>query len=72
MPRSGAISSTSSRRRAAANEVATPTLCRTPAVVQAEQQRPDALAVLVHAEPGDHAVGRALVLHLHIVRLSWR
>ena len=33
-------------------------------VVQAEQQRPDALAVLVPAEPGHHAVGGALVLHL--------
>ncbi len=33
-------------------------------VEQAEQQRADAAAVLVHAEPGHHAVGGALVLDL--------
>ena len=33
-------------------------------VVQAEQERPDAVAVLVHPEARDHAVARALVLHL--------
>ncbi len=33
-------------------------------VEQPEQQRADPLAVLVPAEPGDDAVGRALVLHL--------
>ena len=33
-------------------------------VVEAEQQRPHALAVLVPAEAADHAVGRAVVLHL--------
>ena len=34
-------------------------------VVEAEQQRADALAVLVDAVPGHRAVGRALVLDLH-------
>ena len=34
-------------------------------VVQAEQQRADAVAVLVHAVAGDHAIGGAPVLHLH-------
>ena len=33
-------------------------------VVEAEQDRADALAVLVHAEPGHDAFARALVLHL--------
>ena len=33
-------------------------------VVEPEQQRADALAVLVHAEAGDDAVGGAQVLHL--------
>ena len=33
-------------------------------VVEAEQQRADAVAVLVHAEPADDAVGGAQVLHL--------
>ena len=44
---------------------ATPTWCSVAVVVvEAEQQRPDALAVLVRAEPGDDAVGGALVLDL--------
>ena len=50
------------RREAGAHaDVVQPTLV----VVQAEQQRADALAVLVDAVAGDDAVGGALVLHLH-------
>ena len=45
--------------------LATPDVVQVAVVVeQAEEQRADAVAVLVPAEPGDHAVGRALVLHL--------
>ena len=47
------------------SSLATPTWCSVAVVVvEAEQQGSDALAVLVDAEPGDHAVGGALVLHL--------
>ena len=63
--RYGFTSSTSSRRRATLKPDATPTWWRVPAVVEeAEEERAHALAVLVGAEAGDDAVGRALVLHL--------
>ena len=40
-------------------------------VVEAEQQRPDALAVLVPPEPGDHDVRGAQVLHLEPAPLAF-
>ena len=62
---SGVSSASSSVRNATENEAATPTwLQSVVVVVQAEQQRADAVAVLVDAEPGHHAVGGALVLDL--------
>ena len=51
------------RRRDAARDA--DVVQRAVVVVEAEQQRADALAVFVDAVPGDHAVGRAFVLHLH-------
>ena len=58
---------TSCRRIAIVNDEVTPTWCSRPlVVVQAEQQRADALvrSRLVPAEAGDDAVGGAHVLHL--------
>src|SRR5512132_296175 len=50
------------RRREAARH---PDVVQRPlVVVEAEQQRTDAVAVLVGAEPGDHAIGGPLVLDL--------
>ena len=63
--RSGANSSTARVRLAAVKLPVTPMWCRWPCVVvEAEQQRADAVAVLVPAEPGDDAVDGALVLDL--------
>ena len=65
--RSGASSSTSCLRTAFVNAAVTPTWCSVPVVVvEAEQERADhrARPVLVPAEAGDDAVGRARVLDL--------
>ena len=63
--RSGSTSSSSSARSGAAIALADAHVVEhAVVVVEAEQQRTDAFAVLVHPETRDDAVARALVLHL--------